>query len=206
MTAAFLLLLSFSALAQNEGSETENDSIKEFPKLAPDTTLFRLGRSSGLAEGEVVEVVDTGHSPTKATLLSTFLPGAGQVYNGKWWKVPIVYGGFAASTYFIVDNNRELQFWSRIIEQRLDTNQTDEYEGIYGDNQLFAIQNEYRRLRDLSIIVTVAIYGLQILDANVDAHLYNFDVTEDISLEWRPSFVADPRLGGIYGASIWLRF
>lgn len=198
-----MLLLSFSGLAQVE-SETENDSIHELPNLEADPDLFRFGQSSDLAPEEKV-VQDTGHSPTQATLLS-LIPGGGQIYNDKWWKVPIIYGGLATSGYFIYDNNRELKFWTNIIDQRLDSTQTDEYEGIYTDNQLFTIQNSYRRYRDLSIIITVAIYGLQILDANVDAHLYNFDVTDDISLHWEPTFVADPRFGAVYGASFRIRF
>lgn len=202
-TAAFLLLLSFSVTAQ---VVSENDTVKEFPTPEASQELFRIGQDETLQGENVVEVPDTGHSPSKATWLSVALPGAGQVYNGKWWKVPIIYGGFATSGYFIIENNRQYDFWSEIIDQRLDSTQSDIYEGVYTDNQLFTIQNEYRRLRDLSIIITVAIYGLQILDANVDAHLYSFDVTDDISLNWEPTFVADPRFGAVYGASIRLNF
>ncbi len=202
-TAAFLLLLSFSVTAQ---VVSENDTVKEFPTPEASQELFRIGQDETLQGENVVEVPDTGQSPSKATWLSVALPGAGQVYNGKWWKVPIIYGGFATSGYFIIENNRQYDFWSEIIDQRLDSTQSDIYEGVYTDNQLFTIQNEYRRLRDLSIIITVAIYGLQILDANVDAHLYSFDVTDDISLNWEPTFVADPRFGAVYGASIRLNF
>ncbi|KAB2817553.1 DUF5683 domain-containing protein [Phaeocystidibacter marisrubri] len=205
MTAAFVLLLSFSGTAQVEEGETENDSIHELPNLEADPNLFRFGQSSDLEAPKTEVEEDTGHSPTKATLLS-LIPGGGQIYNDKWWKVPIIYGGLATSGYFIYDNNQQLRFWTNIINQRLDSTQTDEYEGIYSDNQLFTIQNSYRRYRDLSIIITVAIYGLQILDANVDAHLYNFDVSDDISLHWEPTFVADPRLGAVYGASFRIRF
>lgn len=203
LTAAAVLLLSFTGAAQ---VEPENDTIKEFPTPEASKELFQLGQDESLQAGEVKVAQDTGHSPSTATWLSVAIPGAGQIYNGKWWKVPILYGGFAATGYFIVENNRQLNFWSEVIDMRLDPNQTDEYVDIYTNNQLFTIQNEYRRLRDLSIIITVAIYGLQILDANVDAHLYNFDITDDISLDWQPNFVTDPRFGAIYGASIQIRF
>lgn len=204
MTAASVLLLSFSGLAQNE-TESENDSIHRFPQPEASQNLFRVGEAEEFQSDRIV-IQDSGHSPSKATWLSVVLPGAGQVYNDKWWKVPIIYGGFATSGYFIYDNNRQLRFWTNIIDQRLDSSQTDVYEGIYNTNQLFTIQNSYRRFRDLSIIVTIAIYGLQILDANVDAHLYNFDVSDNLSFEWEPTFVADPRFGAIYGASVTLRF
>lgn len=198
-----MLLLSFSGFGQVE--ETENDSIHEFPNLEAAPDLFKIGQSKEFENSGVKIVSDTNHSPTTATLLS-IIPGGGQVYNRKWWKVPIIYGGLAASGYFIYDNNKQLNFWTNVIDQRLDSTQVDDYFGIYSDNQLFTIQNNYRRYRDLSIIITVAIYGLQILDANVDAHLYNFDVSEDISLHWKPTFVADPRFGAVYGASIRLSF
>lgn len=197
-----MLLFSFSGLAQ---VEAENDSIKEFPNIEADRDLFRLGQGDGIPKGEVVEEPDTGHSPTTATLLS-LIPGGGQVYNEKWWKVPIIYAGLATSGYFIYDNNQQLQFWTKIIDQRLDSTQTDEYDGVYNTNQLFTIQNTYRRYRDLSIIITVAIYGLQILDANVDAHLYNFDVSNNLSINWQPQVVADPRFGMVYGAAFTLHF
>lgn len=199
-----MLLFSFSGFAQ---VELENDSIKEFPPLEASPDLFRLGQDETLAdENAVVEEPDTGHSPALATWLSVALPGAGQIYNDRWWKVPIIYAGFATTGYFIVDNNRELQFWTDVIDSRLDSTITDDYEGIYTTNQLFSIQNTYRRNRDLSIILTVVVYGLQVLDANVDAHLYNFDVTDDISFKWQPTFIADPRMGLIYGASFNLQF
>lgn len=185
--------------------ESENDTIREFPKPEASPDLFKIGQGEEFRT-EAVEEPDTGHSPSKATWLSVALPGAGQVYNDRWWKVPIIYAGFAATSYYIVDNNRELQFWTNIIDQRLDSTQTDEYVGIYNNEQLFTIQNSYRRSRDLSIILTVAIYGLQILDANVDAHLYYFDISDDISLDWQPTFTANMNMGLVYGASFRLRF
>ncbi|NVK26441.1 MAG: hypothetical protein HWE14_00285 [Flavobacteriia bacterium] len=204
LTAALVLLLSFQGLAQ---VEVEKDTVKEFPNVEASPELFRLGEDETLKDTSTYVSQDTGHSPALATWLSVALPGAGQIYNDKWWKVPIIYTGFAVSGYYIYENNRQLQIWSDIIDQRLDSTQTDIYEGIYSDNQLFTIQNSYRRYRDLSIIFTVAIYGLQILDANVDAHLYNFDVTDDISLNWEPTLAADPRINGlIYGASVSIRF
>lgn len=198
-----MLLLSFSGRAQ---VVPENDSIKEFPKPEVSKELFSLGQDPTLSGDVQATPMDTSHSPSKATWLSAALPGAGQIYNGKWWKAPIIYGGFAATTYFIIENDKQLNFWSEVIDQRLDPDQTDEYALVYSDSQLFSIQNTYRRNRDLSIILTVAVYGLQILDANVDAHLYNFDVSDDISLHWEPTFVADSQVGMYYGASLSIRF
>lgn len=203
MTAAFVLLFSFSGNAQ---VVPERDTVREFPKPEASQDLFRIGQDKSLQGERVIVEQDTTHSAARATWLSAALPGAGQVYNDKWWKVPIIYGGFAATGYYIYLNNQELSFWSDVIDMRLDDSQTDDYVGIYSDNQLFTIQNSYRRYRDLSIIFTAVVYGLQILDANVDAHLYNFDVSDDLSMNWEPALQADPRFGLVYGASFTLNF
>lgn len=158
MFAAFLMLLfSFNGIAQN---------VK--------------------IEGTEVEVAKSEHSAKKATLMSVVLPGLGQAYNKKYWKIPIVYAGLGTSVYFIFWN----QDYYNEFKTAFDTRQaggTDKYDGVYTDQNLITLQNYYRNNRDLSIIITVAIYGLQILDANIDAHLFDFDVSDDISMRIEPS-------------------
>ena len=120
--------------------------------------------------------------------MSAILPGAGQVYNKKWWKVPIIYGGFAGLGYAIIFNQGEYDLYRNAYLKRLDDNSStvDEFDGVYSDANLIELQDYYRKNRDLSIIGGVLLYVMNIIDANVDAHLFNFDVSEDLSLNIAP--------------------
>lgn len=124
------------------------------------------------------------HIPFKATILSTLLPGAGQIYNHKYWKAPIVWAGIGISVYFIVDNNKNFQHYKDAYLLSLDGN--NPYEGEYSSSQLLSITDQYRRWRDLSYVVAGFIYLLNIMDATVDGYLVSFDVSEDLSLNLRP--------------------
>lgn len=132
---------------------------------------------------------DTTHSPKKAAILAATLPGAGQIYNKKYWKLPIVYGGLGASIYFIITNHNNYQEYRNEYLFRLENNYSNpEYER-FTDNNLITLQDQYRRWRDLSYVTLAAFYVFQIVDATVDAHLMNFDVSDDISFRWRPSIL-----------------
>jgi hypothetical protein len=125
------------------------------------------------------------HDPTTATVRSAILPGLGQIYNKKYWKVPIIYGGLGASGYFILRNTRKFrEFRSALVAET--KGNAHPYQGIYNEQQLTTLKETYRRWRDLSYISLFAVYVLQVVDANVDAHLYEFDVSEDLSLRIRP--------------------
>ncbi len=130
-----------------------------------------------------------GHSPRKASLLSAILPGAGQVYNRKYWKVPIVIGGLGASYYFIRENNNQYQRYrdAYIAITDGDPNTVDEFNGQFSSQSVLNVADTYRRWRDLSYIAIGAVYILNIVDASVDAHFVRFDVGQDLSLELAPS-------------------
>ena len=122
-------------------------------------------------------------SPKKAALYSAILPGAGQVYTKKYWKVPIVYGGIVTSFYFINENN------SKYIEYReaaLLSNETGENQLGYNYSELKTLKEYYRRNRDVSYFIFVGVYILNIVDASVNAHLFSFDVSDDISMNIQP--------------------
>lgn len=129
------------------------------------------------------------HSPKKATLLSTFLPGAGQVYNRKYWKLPIVYGGLGLSVYYLNRNLDEIKFYRKHIKAEID----DDPNTINTSGQSLGNLNNnldfYKRLRDWSYIAIAGVYVLQIVDANVDAHLHSFDVSDDLSLKVAPTLL-----------------
>ncbi|MEP7170522.1 MAG: DUF5683 domain-containing protein [Bacteroidota bacterium] len=129
------------------------------------------------------------HSPTKATLLSLALPGAGQFYNKKYWKIPVIYGGIAAMGYLVRFNDKHYQNYKKAYILRLDgdTTSVDEYANIYSEPDLKTLKDFYRRNRDLSYIVAGLIYIMNILDADVDAHLFYFNVNDDLSFHLQPS-------------------
>lgn len=136
-------------------------------------------------------VTDTGkvHSVRKATLLSTYLPGAGQVYNRKAWKVPIIYAAFAGLAYLVKFNNDNFKKFDNALLKRYDNDPTtvDEYATIYSEDNLKSLSDFYRRNRDLSVIGITLVYVLNIIDAHVDAHLFQFNVDDDLSLQVNPS-------------------
>ncbi|WP_372473491.1 DUF5683 domain-containing protein [Capnocytophaga sp. ARDL2] len=123
-------------------------------------------------------------APSKAAFYSAVVPGLGQIYNKSYWKLPIAYGGLGFSTYLYFNNHRNYNRWRNEYKRRLqgihDT--TDPYFGRLDNDRLIRGQRIYQRNRDLALVVTIGIYALNILDANIDAHLKQFDISEDLSL------------------------
>lgn len=143
-----------------------------------------------VAKKSIVEV-DTppAHSPKKAMIYSALLPGAGQIYNKKYWKAPVVWAGFAVFGYFINQNNREYKRFRKAYNYSVDTFASTVSEFPNADPALLANERDvYRKWRDLSIILTVGWYALNIIDANVDAHLFEFNVNDVATLRWEPTF------------------
>jgi hypothetical protein len=140
------------------------------------------------------------HSPRRATIYSAVLPGLGQIYNRKYWKVPIVYGGFATLGYFINFNNelytKYKQAYSDIIDTDPNTNsfkklnvnpiffEADKISQL--TERLRLAKDGSRRNRDLVVIGTAVFYALNIIDASVDAHFFNFDISDDLTINWVP--------------------
>jgi hypothetical protein len=133
------------------------------------------------------------HSPHKATLYSMILPGLGQAYNKKYWKIPIVYAGFGVFYYLIDYNNTEYQKWRAAYNHAVsdpdgEEDPVNDYEEYYGDNPDFLRdrKNDARRYRDLNYILAGVWYMLNVLDATVDAHLFSWEVDENLSLRMEP--------------------
>ena len=158
--------------------------------------------------------VESVHSPRKATIYSAVLPGLGQIYNRKYWKVPIVYGGFAALGYFINFNNEEYVKFRQAYSDLIDTDpNTISYEKLVTDKrrlerdkipqltESFRMAKDYwRRNRDLVVIGTAVFYAVNIIDASVDAHFFNFDISDDLTINWIPGPILcmDNKLIGIH--------
>ena len=131
-------------------------------------------------------------SPRKAAILSSTLPGLGQIYNKKYWKVPIIYAGLLTSAYYINDNNIQYKRYKDAYLKRLDNNpDNDDFVGEYSSGDLLILKDFYRRNREISILCFVGTYIINVLDASVDAHLFDYDISEDISLQITPTSTAD---------------
>lgn len=132
--------------------------------------------------------------PAKAAFYSAILPGLGQAYNKKYWKIPIVYGALGTGIYFYIDNNNEYNKYRDAYKRRLAGFTDDEFWGTLengaplaspriSDDGLIRAQRTLRRNKEVSLLVTLGIYALNIIDANVDAHLLQFNVDENLALK-----------------------
>ena len=132
------------------------------------------------------------HSPKKATLLA-LIPGAGQAYNRKFWKMPIVYAGFGVTTYFAITNGNDYHLYRDAYDFKTGTktnvsHQAQEEAAKYTEDNLITLRDYYRSNMELSWIITAAWYVLQIIDANVDAHFFYYDINDDLTLHFEPQF------------------
>ena len=130
------------------------------------------------------EVRDT----KKATLLAVFLPGAGQIYNKAYWKLPILYGGYAALGYVISFNGKGYNRFKKAYDLMTDDDETTnpDFGSSYSPDLIRNTRNNYRRYRDMAIFYTVGLYLVSIVDAYVDASLSHYDISDDLSLKVEP--------------------
>jgi len=133
--------------------------------------------------------------PKKAGLYSAILPGAGQVYTKKYWKVPVIYGGLITSAYYINESNDLYQLYKSTYLNRLDGDFTDNLN--YSDSDLRTLTEHYRRNREVSALLFTLTYILNIVDASVNAHLFDYDVSEDLSLHIQPVYFSKENASGI---------
>jgi len=168
--------------------------------------------SVSVAENIIVEEESTDYkpydplAPARAAFFSAVLPGLGQAYNGKYWKIPIAYGGLGVGVYFYLKNDEQYDRYRSIYKRRLAGFTDDEFTTPTGTQRvtndgLIRAQRFYQRNKEISILVIVGVYALNIIDANVDAHLQQFNVSEDLSL--RPSMNFNEYTGKTgYGLSL----
>lgn len=133
-------------------------------------------------------------SPAKAAFYSAIFPGGGQIYNKKYWKAPIVWAALGTSVYLYLDNNKEYKRYRRAFKQRelglQDEFTLDNGTVLISRNGLISAQKTLRGNRDLSVLSTVLIYVLQIVEASVNAHLLQFDTGDNLSV--KPVMIPDP--------------
>ena len=121
-------------------------------------------------------------APAKAAFYSAIVPGLGQAYNKKYWKIPIVYGALGSGIYFYSWNNKKYHQYRDAYKKRL-ANEPGGGLDYLDNNRLIAGQKFYQKNRDLSLLVTVGLYILNIVDANVDAHLIQFNINNNLSVK-----------------------
>ena len=124
-------------------------------------------------------------NPTKATWMALVFPGGGQIYNKKYWKLPIFYAGFAGCAYALTWNNRMYKDYSAAYKDAVNNNWTAK-----SITELLKRRKDtYRRYRDISVFAFIAVYALSVVDAYVDAELSNFDISPDLSMRVEPAVI-----------------
>ena len=210
LTIVVLLLLALQGKAQTDSTLVAMDSL-----AVSDARII-------LADSTTSVVVDSGRvvkpkrdwstwrpNPQRALWLALVLPGAGQIYNRKYWKLPIFYGGFMGCLYALSWNNTMYKDYSQAYLDIMDSDPntasynkflhmgveiTDSNKARYVE--LFKNRKDkYRRWRDMSIIAMVMVYALSVVDAYVDAELSEFDISKDLSLKVQPAVIPS-QLGG----------
>lgn len=209
-------LIDYGYMRTPELDEIQTKLIKHntrqqiYAGIAIASYLYFIGDAAvNYATNEVSQV-------KKATTLSTIFPGAGQIYNKSYWRVPIVIGGLASTIYTIDWNNRGYQRFKTAYSLKVDYEKDpskypngapDEFRGAYTSSFLKNLKDSYRRNRDLCIILTAGVYLLNILDAHVDAHLQDYDISDDLSMNLEPYFDCTT-IGSkpVYGVNMSLKF
>ena len=130
-------------------------------------------------------------SPAKAAFYSAVLPGMGQAYNKKYWKIPIVYGALGTGVYFYVWNNDNYLIYQEAYKLRTN-GKADDFDGLNGnpylsEDTLISAQERFKSDRDMSLLVTIGMYVLQIVEASVNAHLLQHNVDDNLS--FRPKLI-----------------
>ncbi|KJD32375.1 hypothetical protein PK35_11950 [Tamlana nanhaiensis] len=179
IASLLFLFCSFSILAQNENNTKESKKKQLTNEVVIDSII------------EIREPIDALR-PAKAAFFSAILPGLGQVYNKKYWKVPLVYAAIGTGLYFYIDNSKQYNRYRDAYKSRLAGFTTDEF--YYDSNGNFletprittenleTAQDFYKKNKEISLLVTIGLYALNIIDANVDAHLMQYNVDENLSL------------------------
>jgi hypothetical protein len=199
-------------------SKPDSVLVQEFDSVA---SLALLSVDSVISEYPLTEPKRWIPDPKKAMWLAIVFPGGGQIYNRKYWKLPIVYGGFLGCVYALNWNDTMYRDYSQAFVDIMDDDpNTKSYENFippsYNINQnmtrlqdLFKRKkNYYRRYRDMSIFCMIGVYALSIVDAYVDAEMSSFDISKDLSMKVKPTIINDRNSlvrGGFYSSSYGLQ-
>lgn len=214
-----ITLLSIVTYSQTDTTKkTEQDTLKSFISVEDN----KFVHVDSIQEVYVPDSLQKPQrSPVVGSLLSMAIPGAGQVYNKKYWKVPIIYGIFGGLIYWARSSNHAYQLlkydyaiMQRTISTGEEPNTTEGIEIVVPDRiypnleaeELTYYMQQYRRRRDLSYILIGITYIMNIFDASVDAHLQDYDVDEDLSFSIKPELINTDQIQPAVGIRFALRF
>jgi len=203
----FATLLCFFAVINAQDKKTSADSLR---------TDFK--EKGIVIDGNIEKKKVNPLGPSKAAFYSAILPGLGQIYNKRYWKLPIVYGAIGTGVYAYVYNDDLYDRFRTAFKRRRAGFTDDEFYDLNGsgivpgspdlsDEALQDAQERYQRDRDLALLITIGLYAFNIIDANVDAHLQQFNVDDDLSLDIKPyleyhPITSDPN----YGIALIIKF
>lgn len=188
-----LLMVGAAVKAQDDVTEIREDSLIIQSK---DTVLLKT--------------YSARYDPRKALLYAAIVPGLGQIYNKKYWKLPLVYGGFISIGYGInfyqegyIKYKKEL-FYN--IENGYDEDSDIRPSDVYSTGNYRKIVDQYKRERDFMIILMGGMYLLQMVDAHVDAHLKEFDLNPNLQVSIEPMMEQNSLIGRQSGVSLIIKF
>lgn len=220
LTAICLLTIATGLQAQVTGNEVTADTLRLGDEVItiPDdmplddiigttaedgTILFNATAPDSIFHKKKRDWSTWRPDPKRALWLAVVIPGAGQIYNRKYWKLPIVYGGFVGCVYALQWNNQMYKDYSQAYLDLMDTDPTTQsYNQFLHLNTKITKENEerfktifkkrkdyYRRWRDMSFFVLLGVYAVSVLDAYIDASLSDFDITKDVSMKVTPAVI-----------------
>ncbi|WP_300026463.1 DUF5683 domain-containing protein [uncultured Maribacter sp.] len=183
-TLLLFINLSFSQEDQDSIPKTEIDSVQA--DLADKGVVIKDSVSFKKAKKEFNPL-----APSKAAFYSAVIPGLGQIYNKRYWKVPIVWGAIGGSAYMYIYNNDQYQRFRTAFKRRQAGFTDDEFNGegtlpLFDEDDLEYQQERFQNDRDLWLVAAIGLYALNIVDANVDAHLKQFNIDDDLSIDFEP--------------------
>lgn len=198
-----LCFLFFALLFLQIGfsQEEKEKKIKKEPQPKEVDSLAQNLEGEGITFEEVTQRESVNPlAPSKAAFYSAILPGLGQIYNKRYWKAPIVWGAIGTGIYVYSYNNTEYRRARNAFKRRLAGFSDDEFYDLNNDGAGPDISNEAlqeaqentQRDRDLSLVITIALYALNIIDANVDAHLKQYNVDDKLAVDFQPYLDVNP--------------
>lgn len=174
-------------------SQEKEEKVKEEPQPQEVDSLAQKMEGEGITFEEVAKRERVNPlAPSKAAFYSAVLPGLGQIYNKRYWKAPIVWGAIGTGIYVYSYNNTEYKRARNAFKRRLAGFTDDEFFGRISDEALEEAQENTQRDRDLALVITIALYALNIIDANVDAHLKQYNVDDNLAVDFQPYIDVNP--------------
>ena len=178
-----------------------------YSQVVPAENTVTIKDSSASKKSKTDTTKQKVYNPKIAARRSALIPGWGQAYNKKYWKIPIVYGGLGVTGYIFVNNIKiykeyKFAYSARVKAQpptkdSTDYHQLDEIYKVLSPNSIRSARDEVRRYVDYSALFFIVLWGLNVVDAAVDAHLKNFDISPDLSLQLRPGYSELAQTNGV---------